>query len=118
MQKQSRGSHRSVATRFDNDAENIMSKDQYTISEADLKRLNQVATLLTRKQNFLITLNQEFQQNFTEAETLNNDILESEEVDHKLKQKIAAIKRFTKRSKGPLTAVDTSQHLLQRSLIL
>ena len=43
MQKQSPGSHRSVATRFNNEAENIMSKDQDTISEADIKRLNQKA---------------------------------------------------------------------------
>ena len=47
MQKQSRGSHRSVTTRFNNEAENIMSKDLDTISEADINRLNQVAKLLT-----------------------------------------------------------------------
>ena len=108
MQKQSRGSHRSVATRFNNEAENIMSKDLDTISEADINRLNQVATLLTRKQNFLVTLNQELQQNLTEAEALDNDILESEEVDDKLTQNIDAIKRFTKRFEGPSTAADTS----------
>ena len=108
IQKQSRGSHRSVATRFNNEAENIMSKDLDTISEADINRLNQVATLLTRKQNFLVTLNQELQQNLTEAEALDNDILESEEVDDKLTQNIDAIKRFTKRFEGPSTAADTS----------
>ena len=109
MQKQSRGSHRRVATRFNNEAENIMSKDLDTISEADINRLNQVATLLTRKQNFLVTWNQELQQNLTEAEALDNDILESEEVDDKLTQNIDAIKRFTKRFEGPSTAVDTSR---------
>ena len=107
MQKQSRGSHRSVATRFNNEAEN-MSKDLDTISEADINRLNQVATLLTRKQNFLVTLNQELQQNLTEAEALDNGILESEEVDDKLTQNIDGIKRFTKRFEGPSTAADTS----------
>ena len=81
MQKQSRGSHRSVAKRFINVAENILSKDLDTISEADIKRLNQEATLLTRKQIFLVTLNQELKQNLTETEALDNDILESEEVD-------------------------------------
>ena len=58
MKKQSRGSHRSVATRFNNEAENIMSKDQDTLSEADINRLNQVATLLNRRQNFPVNLNQ------------------------------------------------------------
>ena len=108
MQKQSRGSHRSVATKFNNEPENIMSKNLDTISEADINRLNQVATLLTRKQNFLVTLNQELQQNLTEAEALDNDILESEEVDDKLTQNIDAIKRFTERFEGPSTAADTS----------
>ena len=108
MQKQWRGSDRSVATRLNNEAENIMSKDLDTISEADINRLNQVATLLTRKQNFLVTLNQELQQNLTEAEALDNDIVESEEVDEKLTQNIDAIKRFTKRFEGPSTAADTS----------
>ena len=53
-------------------------------------------------------MGQELQQNLTEAEALNNDILESEEVDDKLTQNIDAIKRFTKRFEGPSTAADTS----------
>ena len=40
IKKQSRGSHRSVASRYNNEAENIMSKDQDTISEADNNKLN------------------------------------------------------------------------------
>ena len=102
MRKQSRGSHRSVATSFNNEAENIMPKDLDTISEADINRLNQVATLLIRKQNFLVTLNQELEHNLT------GDILESEEVDDKLTQNVDAIKRFTKRFEGPSTAANSS----------
>ena len=102
MRKQSRGSHRSAATSFNNEAENIMSKDLDTISEADINRLNQVATLLTRKQNFLVTLNQKLQHNLT------GDLLESEEVDDKLTKNVDAIKRFTKGFEGPSTAADTS----------
>ena len=81
MQKLSRGSRHSVATRFNNEAENIMSKDQDTIPDADINRLNHVAALLTRKQNFLVTLNYELQQILTETEAMENDLLESEEVD-------------------------------------
>ena len=121
MQKQSRELHCIIATNFSNEAENIMSKDQDTISEADINRLNQVATLLTRKQNFLVTLNQKIQQNVMEAEALGNGILESGDVDEinainaikvdavneHLTPNIDAIKRFTKRFQGPSTAVDT-----------
>ena len=39
---------------------------------------------------------------------MDNDILESEEVDDKLTQNIDAIKRFTERFEGPSTAVDAS----------
>ena len=85
-----------------------MSKDLDTISEADISSLNQVPTLLDRKQNFLVTVNQELQQNLTEAEALGNDILESEEIDDKLRQNIDAIKLFTKRFEGPSAAADTS----------
>ena len=55
-------------------------------------------------------MNQELQQNLTEAEALDNDILEEvdEEVDDNLTQNIDAIKRFTKRFEGPSTAADTS----------
>ena len=108
MQKQYRGSHRSVATSFNNEAENIISKDQDTLSEADINRLSQVATLLIQKQNFLVKLKQKLQQNLTEAEALDNDILESKEVDDKLPRNIDAIKRFTKHFEGPSTAVDIS----------
>ena len=44
----------------------------------------------------------------TEAEALDNDILESGEIDDKLTQNIDAIKRFTKCFEGPSTAADTS----------
>ena len=43
----------------------------------------------------------------TEAEALDNDILESEEFNDKLTKNIDAIKRFTKRFEGPSKAADT-----------
>ena len=91
IKKQPRRSHRSVASRYNNEAENIISKDQDIISEADNNKLNRQATLLNRKKNFLLTLNQELQQILKEAEALDNDILESEEFDEKLTQNIDAI---------------------------
>ena len=44
----------------------------------------------------------------TEAEALDSDILESEEVDNNSTGNIDPIKRFTKHFEGPSTAVDTS----------
>ena len=87
---------------------NTLSKDQDTISDADVNRLNQIATLLTRQQNFLVTFNQELQQNLTDAEALDNYILESEDVNNNSTQNIDAIKRFRKHLEGPSIAVDTS----------
>ena len=62
MQRQSRRSHRSVATRLNDEAEMIMREEPQT-TEADINRLNQFSTLLARKQSYLVNGNEQVQQN-------------------------------------------------------
>ena len=118
MQKKSRASHKSVATKYWTEAESlILPTRSVTITDAVI-RLEQLHKNLSRKQTFLNDLNQQIQAKFDNEEILETDILLFEEIDDELVQQLDQIDRFIKsntptvrgttsatttRSKPPLT---------------
>ena len=59
--KKSRTGHRTVATRLNNEAKTITDRPGQNVSEEELTRLEQISTLLTKKQLYLSDMNQKVQ---------------------------------------------------------
>ena len=98
MQKKSRASHKSVATKYWTEAESlILPTRSVTITDAVI-RLEQLYKNLSRKQTFLNDLNLQIQAKFDNEDILETDILQSEEFDDRLVQQLDQIDRFIKRN--------------------
>ena len=96
MQKTSRASHKSVATKYWTEAESLVLPTR-SVSIADaVIRLEQLHKNVSRKQTFLNDLNLQIRAKLDNEEILETDILQSEEFDNKLVQQPDQIDRFIK----------------------
>ena len=98
MQKKSRASHKAVATKYWTEVESLILPTRSVSLEDALIRLDQLHKNLTRKQNFLGDLNSKIQDKFDNEESLEDDILLSEEFDDTLVQQLNQVDRFIKRN--------------------
>ena len=74
-----------------------MNKPFTLLNEVDLIRLQQIVELLKKKQAFLYQQNQKIQSLFDDPNNLDDEIVEKEEYDDKICQKIDYAHRFVQR---------------------
>ena len=104
MQKKSRASHKSVATKYWTEAEHLLQSTRSVSLPDALIRLEQLHKNLSRKQAFLNDLNSQIQAKFDNEDALEADIMQSEEYDDKLMQQLDQIDRFIKANTMPATS--------------
>ena len=92
--KNTRTAHRTVATRLNNEAKTITDRPGQKVSEEELIRLEEISTLLTKKQLYLSDMNQKVQNLIDDTDRLDEDIEESEDYDDKIRQHVDLINRF------------------------
>ena len=115
MQKKSRASHKSVATKYWTEAETLILQTR-SVSIADaVIRLEQLHKNLSRKQTFLNDLNLQIQAKFDNEEILETDILQSEEFDNKLVQQLDQIDRFIKSITPAVRGTTSTSSTITRS---
>ena len=115
MQKKSRASHKSVATKYWTEAESLILPTR-SVSIADaVIRLEQLHQNLSRKQTFLNDLNLQIQSKFDNEEVLETDILQSEEFDDTLVQQLDQIDRFIKSITPAVRGTTSTSSTITRS---
>ena len=115
MQKKSRASHKSVATKYWKEAESLILPTR-SVSIADaVIRLEQLHKNLSRNQTFLNYLNLQIQAEFDNEEILETDILQSEEFDDKPVQQLDQIDRFIKSITPAVRGTTSTSSTITRS---
>ena len=99
--KKSRTAYRTVATRLNNEAKTITDRLVQNVSEEELIRLEQISTLLTKKQLYLSDMNQKVQNLIDDTDRLDEEIEESENYDDKTGQHVDLINRFVMYKRTP-----------------
>ena len=99
--KKSRPAHRTVATRLNNEAKTITDRPGENVSEEELIHLEQISTLLTKKQLYLSDLNQIVRNLIDDTDRLDEEIEESEDYDDKIGLHVDLINRFVMYKKTP-----------------
>ena len=115
MQRKSRASHKSVATKYWTEAESLILPTR-SVSIADaVIRLEQLHKNLSRKQTFLNDLNLQIQSKFDNEVVLETDILQFEEFDDKLVQQLDQIDRFIKSITPAVRGTTSTSSTITRS---
>ena len=115
MQKKSRASHKSVATKYWTEAESLNQPTRSVSITDAVIRLEQLHKNLSRKQTFLNDLNLQIQAKFDNQEILETDILQSEEFDDKLVQQLDQIDRFIKSITPAVRGTTSTSSTITRS---
>ena len=105
--KQSRAAHRGIATRYYSEVEDLLDQNPSSISEQDLIKLERAETRLKTKLIQLQDLDEKYQ-SLLGLEALDNDIIESTELNDKIGDNADNLYRFIQKVKQ--CRESTSQH--------